>query len=59
VARLNAAVAQVLALPEVRERLAALGIEPVDEPPEALGRRLVADAERWAAVIQRTGMRPD
>jgi tripartite-type tricarboxylate transporter receptor subunit TctC len=59
IARLNAAVGQVLALPEVRERLAALGIEPVDAPPEALGQRLVADAERWAAVIRRTGMQPD
>lgn len=59
IARLNAAVGQVLALPELRDRLAALGIEAVDAPPEALGARLVADAERWAAVIRRTGMQPD
>jgi tripartite-type tricarboxylate transporter receptor subunit TctC len=59
VQRLNAGVAQVLALPEVRERLTALGIEPVVAPPEALGARLRADALRWAEVIRRTGMQPD
>ncbi len=59
VARLHAALVQVLALPEVTQRLHALGIEPVTEPPEALGERLRADAARWEAVIRRTGMRPD
>jgi tripartite-type tricarboxylate transporter receptor subunit TctC len=59
VQRLNAGVAQVLALPEVRERLTALGIEPVVAPPEALGARMRADAARWAEVIRRTGMQPD
>jgi tripartite-type tricarboxylate transporter receptor subunit TctC len=57
--RLNAAVRQVLELPELRERLFALGIEPVSAPPEALGERMRADAARWAEVIRRTGMRPD
>lgn len=59
VARLHAALVQVLALPEVTQRLHALGIEPVTEPPEALAERLRADAARWEAVIRRTGMRPD
>lgn len=59
VGRLHGALLQVLALPEVAERLHALGIEPVTEPPEALGERLRADAARWEAVIRRTGMRPD
>lgn len=59
VARLHTALVQVLALPEVAERLHALGIEPVIEPPEALGTRLREDAARWEAVIRRTGMRPD
>lgn len=59
VARLNAAIGQVLAVPEVRERLHGLGIEPVDAPPAVLGARLRADAARWAEVIRRTGMQPD
>ena len=59
VARLNQAVGEVLRNRELRERLAALGIEPMDEPPEALAAKLRADAARWAPLIQRTGMQPD
>jgi len=59
IARLNQAVGEVLRNPEVRDRLAALGIEPVDAPPEALTARLREDAARWAPLIQRIGMQPD
>lgn len=59
IARLNQAVGEVLRNPETRERLAALGIEPVDAPPEALAAKLREDALRWAPVIQRIGMQPD
>lgn len=56
IARINAAVGEVLRVPEVADRLRALGIEPVDAPPEALAARLRADYERWAPVVRRTGM---
>lgn len=58
-ARLNAAIGQVLAKPEVAERVAALGLEPVDEPPEALASLIRADAERWATVVRRARIQPD
>jgi tripartite-type tricarboxylate transporter receptor subunit TctC len=59
IARLNQAVSEVLRQPELRERLAALGIEPVDAPPEALAAKLREDAARWAPLIRRTGMQAD
>ncbi|MBL6456589.1 tripartite tricarboxylate transporter substrate binding protein [Belnapia sp. T6] len=59
IARLNAAIGQVLAKPEVAERLAALGLEPVNESPEALGRLIHADADRWAETIRRARIQPD
>ena len=59
VARLNGAIGQVLAKPEVAERLAALGLEPVKESPEALGTLIRADAERWAVTIRRARIQPD
>jgi len=59
VRRINQAVGEVLRLPELRDRLGALGIEPVDQPPEVLGVKLREDAARWGSVIQRTGMLPD
>ncbi|MBL6076884.1 tripartite tricarboxylate transporter substrate binding protein [Belnapia sp. T18] len=59
VSRLNGAIGQVLAKPEVAERLAALGLEPVKESPEALGALIRADAERWAGTIRRARIQPD
>lgn len=59
ITRINQAVGEVLRNPEVRERLGALGIEPVDAPPEALTAKLREDAARWAPLISRTGMQPD
>jgi tripartite-type tricarboxylate transporter receptor subunit TctC len=59
VARLHAALVQALAVAEVKQRLAALGIEGTDAAPEALGVRMVADAERWGVVVRRAGLRPD
>ncbi len=59
IARLNAAIAEVLAKPEVAERIAALGLEPVNESPEALGALIRADAGRWAETIRRARIQPD
>ena len=42
-----------------RGQVAALGLEAVNEPPEALGALIRADAERWAAVVRRARIQPD
>ena len=59
VARLNTEGRRVMAQPELASRLAALGVEPLDEPPEALSRRIAEDAQRWSAVVRRAGIRAD
>ncbi|BDG70934.1 Bug family tripartite tricarboxylate transporter substrate binding protein [Roseomonas fluvialis] len=59
VARLNVAIRESVQRPEVVERLLALGAQPLDEPPEAMATVIRADAERWAGVIRRAGIRPD
>lgn len=51
VARINGVVRAALVEPWLGARLAALGLEPVDAPPEALGARIADDAARWAPVI--------
>ena len=58
-ARINTAVAEILVKPEVAERVAALGLEPVAAPPEALGQVIHADAERWAEVVRLARIQPD
>lgn len=55
VARLNAAMTQVLFDPQVRQRFAELGIEmtPIDQQsPEALRAYQKAEAERWWPIIK-------
>lgn len=59
IAKLHAAVTTALTNPELTQRLAALGIEPTDASPEALGVRLRDDAARWAGVIRRARLQPD
>ncbi|MCG7364351.1 tripartite tricarboxylate transporter substrate binding protein [Roseomonas sp. ACRSG] len=59
VARLNAEGRKVLFHPEVAERLASLGVEPLDEAPGALAARMAEDTSRWAAVVKRAGIRAD
>jgi tripartite-type tricarboxylate transporter receptor subunit TctC len=59
VTRINAAIGRVLVQPDVAERVAALGLEPADEPPEALAALIRADATRWAEVVRRARIQPD
>lgn len=55
VARLNADIHKVLALPEVRERLTAQGIEIRTSTPAEFGAIIRADAETWAKWVEATG----
>ncbi|MFP5405630.1 MAG: Bug family tripartite tricarboxylate transporter substrate binding protein, partial [Gammaproteobacteria bacterium] len=51
IARLNREMARILAGPEVRERLEAMGMEPVGGSPEQMAEVLRDDTAKWAAVI--------
>jgi len=55
--RLNAEIIKVLALPDVRERLTAQGIEIRTSTPAEFAAMIRADAEVWAKVIKATGVR--
>jgi tripartite-type tricarboxylate transporter receptor subunit TctC len=59
VARLQAEVAKVLRLAEVRERLAALGAEPVGSTPEEFGAFIRAERTRWGRIIREKGIRSE
>ncbi len=59
VARLQAEIARVLLMPEMKEQLAGLGAEPVGNTPEELAAFLKADKARWGKVIQERGIKPE
>jgi tripartite-type tricarboxylate transporter receptor subunit TctC len=52
VAKLNAAVNQALADPEVKAQYARLHLQAVGGTPENMGKIVKADTERWGAVIK-------
>jgi len=59
VARLQREVARVVQTPEVRERFAHMGLDPVGGSSEDLGRRVAADIEKWTAVARAANIKND
>jgi tripartite-type tricarboxylate transporter receptor subunit TctC len=53
---LNRAIHEIVAIPEVKQRYADLGIEAKAGTPEELKARLAGDITKWAAVIERAGI---
>jgi tripartite-type tricarboxylate transporter receptor subunit TctC len=56
---LNAEVQRILALAEVKEKLAGLGADPTPGTPERFAAVMAADAEKWGRVIKQAGVRAD
>jgi tripartite-type tricarboxylate transporter receptor subunit TctC len=52
IAKLNAAIERILAMPDVRKRFADLGVDPVGGPPEAFTRHIRAESEKWGRVVK-------
>ena len=55
VARLNAALLDVMAAPETRNRFVGLGMQPLSSTPAELGRYIHSERQRWAAVVHAAG----
>ncbi len=54
--RLNAEVMKALQTPEVRQKLALQGAEPLGSTPEAYGVYVQNELTRWANVVKQTGV---
>jgi tripartite-type tricarboxylate transporter receptor subunit TctC len=59
IARLQKEVARVVQTPEVRERFAQMGLDPVGGSSEDLGRRVARDIEKWTAVAKAANIKND
>ena len=57
--RINAEAAKALRMPDVRERLAVLGIEPVGNTPEQAAAYLRSETIRWSKVIKIAGLKAE
>lgn len=54
--KLNAAIVEVLAMPEVKVRLLELGIEAKASTPQEIRDRLKGDIDKWSKVIEAAGV---
>ena len=59
VAKLNDAAVKALRSPEVRERMTQIGFDVVAGTPEEFGKFMQEEVNRWTAVVNRGGIKPD
>ncbi|MBK8064216.1 MAG: tripartite tricarboxylate transporter substrate binding protein [Betaproteobacteria bacterium] len=55
IARLNAALVETLAAPEVRERVIAAGAEPLTGSPQEFAAMIRSETQKWAQVVKVSG----
>ena len=53
--RINAETLKVMSLPDVKEKLAKLGLDPNPGTPEALAALILAETGKWARVVKESG----
>jgi tripartite-type tricarboxylate transporter receptor subunit TctC len=54
--RLNQEIVKALAEPEMRQKLAATGVNAGSSTPEELGKHLRAEVAKWAKIIKAAGI---
>ena len=59
VRKLHLETAKTLALPEIRTKLADLGVEAIGNSPEAFASLIQSEIPKWAKVIRDSGIKPD
>jgi len=56
VARLNREIAAILAQPDIREKFAQAGAEPVGGPPQQFADHIRSEREKWSKLIRERGI---
>jgi tripartite-type tricarboxylate transporter receptor subunit TctC len=57
--RLNAELRKMMAAPEIKERLAAMGTEPLTSTPEEFGAYIKREIAKWGDVVRKAGLRAE
>jgi tripartite-type tricarboxylate transporter receptor subunit TctC len=57
--RLNAEINRIMMLPDVKEKMEAIGVEAVNETPEQFAAVLRADAEKWTRLVKELAIKSE
>lgn len=57
VTKLNGEIIKTVADPGIRERMMAMGLDPVGSTPEALGTYIQAETVKWGKLVREAGIR--
>jgi tripartite-type tricarboxylate transporter receptor subunit TctC len=58
VRKLHADMAEALAAPDVREKLAALGLDPLGNTPEDFQKMIAAESRKWSEIVRKADIKP-
>ncbi len=58
-AKLNGEIARILQLPDIKERLLALGAEPAPTTPEGFDAHIRAEVAKFRKIVQDAGIKPE
>lgn len=58
-AKLNADIARVLALPEVRKKLEAIGLDPRPSTPAYVDDLTKSEIAKWGVLVKEAGLQPE
>jgi len=59
IVKLNIEVLKILAMPDVRDRFLAQGVEPMGSTPEQFGEHIRAQMAKWGKVVRDAGVQAE
>jgi tripartite-type tricarboxylate transporter receptor subunit TctC len=59
IALLNREILRIIALPDVKEKFAAIGFEPIGTTPEEFAARIRTEVPRWAKIVREAQIKVD
>ena len=57
VKKLHADMAEALAMPDVKDKLASLGLDPLGNPPEDFAKMIATESRKWSDIVQKAGIK--
>ena len=59
IAFLHSEMVEIMVLPDIKDRLAVLGFEPVANTPEEFAQHVKVEFVKWAKVIKASNIKPE